>query len=82
VERKTPGQVLGVDTETSMRSGAQEGAVFEMEGFVRYYQQDYEELQLILTGGDAAFFWKSSVYQGRCNAPGSCILWIKRNFLL
>lgn len=59
VERKTPGQVLGLDTETSMRSGAQEGAVFEMEGFVRYYQQHYEHLQLILTGGDAVFFGNS-----------------------
>ncbi len=56
VERKPSGQVLGVDTGTSMRSGAQEGAVFEMEGFVRYYQHVYEDLQLILTGGDAAFF--------------------------
>lgn len=56
VPRQSSEEILGVDTVTSMRNGAQAGAIFEMEGFVRYYNSLYKELNLLLTGGDALFF--------------------------
>lgn len=46
----------GVDTRTSILSGVVQGTVFEILGFITYYMSQYEQLQVILCGGDASFF--------------------------
>lgn len=52
-------ELIGDDTNTSMLSGAINGMANEIEGFVKLYSVQYEGLNVVLTGGDGAFFAKS-----------------------
>ena len=47
---------VGSDTRTSMLSGAQEGALLEVMGFIEKYNAKYNNVQVLLCGGDANFF--------------------------
>ncbi len=51
--------LIGNDTNTSMLSGAINGMANEIEGFINLYSSQYEDLNVVLTGGDGAFFAKS-----------------------
>ena len=51
-----PADFTGHSTETALQNGALRGAVLEIEGFVQLFSARYGDLQVILTGGDAAFF--------------------------
>ena len=53
-----PEKYIGDTTETAMHSGAVNGMIYELEGFVRQYNEQYQELTIILTGGDADFLAK------------------------
>lgn len=44
--------VTGTDTNEAMISGAVMGAAFEIAGFIDYYRQNFDDLHVILTGGD------------------------------
>lgn len=46
---------IGVDTQSSLRSGAQWGMIFEIEGFIRRYTDRFGKINVLLTGGDANF---------------------------
>ena len=46
----------GNSTATAIQSGVQNGLKYELEGFIKSYKKDEEELNIILTGGDAIFF--------------------------
>lgn len=48
--------LIGNTTETSLQSGAINGAVEEIKGTIIQYQQKFEGLRVILSGGDARFF--------------------------
>ena len=48
--------ITGNSTTDSMRSGALNGAVFEVEGAIAAYKQLHPSLTVIITGGDAGFF--------------------------
>lgn len=48
--------VEGTDTRTSILSGVTQGAILELQGFIKNYQLRYPDLQVILCGGDAFFF--------------------------
>lgn len=48
----------GTDTETSIRCGVQWGIIYEMAGYVTEFKRKYNDLKIILTGGDANFFDK------------------------
>ncbi len=49
--------LVGTSTETSIRSGVQNGVLAELEGIITQYQALLgKELQVFLTGGDASFF--------------------------
>ncbi|KUG05987.1 type III pantothenate kinase [Solirubrum puertoriconensis] len=48
--------LCGTDTRTAMLSGALNGAVAEVNGFVSSYRQQHPNLAVVLAGGDAAFF--------------------------
>ncbi|MFM7216722.1 MAG: type III pantothenate kinase [Bacteroidota bacterium] len=47
--------IIGNDTLTSMMTGAIQGAVNEMHGFVNQYRKQFGKIKVVLTGGDAAF---------------------------
>lgn len=53
-----PLHYTGNSTEACIHSGVVIGAVNEIEGFINQYSEHYQELTLILTGGDAEFLAK------------------------
>lgn len=53
-----PDEYIGNSTASSMHSGVVNGMLHELEGFVKQYNQQYQELTIILTGGDADFLAK------------------------
>lgn len=50
--------LIGTTSDESIRSGAQEGAVAEIDGFINQYQQSYPDIKILITGGDVNFFEK------------------------
>ena len=55
----------GHDTVTSMISGVQNGLFYEVTGFIENYNSRYNQLRILLCGGDANFFdtrLKSSIF--------------------
>ena len=52
-----PVDMTGYSTETALQNGALRGAVLEIEGFARLFRRQTNPLQVILTGGDADFFY-------------------------
>ncbi len=57
VAQHWPDQIIGYSTETALQNGALYGAVLEIEGFSRLFEQKLSPLQVLLTGGDAHFFF-------------------------
>ena len=50
--------LIGNSTQNSIHSGVINGLVFEIDGFIDQYQQQYSNFIIILTGGDAEFLAK------------------------
>lgn len=48
--------VIGYDTKTNMQSGVIAGISFEMAGFIDFYASKYGNFNVVLTGGDSAYF--------------------------
>src|SRR5690606_2811625 len=48
--------LLGYDTETNIRSGVVWGITSEIDGMIDLYQQQFGEINAILTGGDSPLF--------------------------
>ena len=55
LEKNNPKNVVGDDTISSIHSGIINGVLYEIDGFVESYKSNYEDLTIILTGGDAHF---------------------------
>ena len=55
-------KLIGNNTESSLQSGIVNGAIAEMNGMIASFLQSYENIQIILTGGDAYYFEKSLKY--------------------
>ncbi|MFP5437139.1 MAG: type III pantothenate kinase [Bacteroidia bacterium] len=53
-----PENYTGNSTETSLHAGAVFGLLYEIEGFIEAYLKQYQQLTVILTGGDADFLAK------------------------
>jgi type III pantothenate kinase len=53
-----PKQNIGYDTESSIHSGVVNGVLYEIDGVIEEYTSNYEDLTVILTGGDAKFLSK------------------------
>ncbi len=53
-----PQNFIGNSTSLSMHSGAVNGLLHEIEGFVQQYIEQYQDVTVILTGGDADFLAK------------------------
>ncbi|WP_448702150.1 type III pantothenate kinase [Mucilaginibacter sp. AW1-3] len=47
---------FGYDTDSSIRSGVQNGIRFEILGFIETYFKAQQQMNIILTGGDSIFF--------------------------
>jgi type III pantothenate kinase len=47
--------LTGNSTASSIHSGVVNGVLFEIDGFIEAYKENYENLTVILTGGDAHF---------------------------
>jgi len=54
--------LIGNSTETSLKSGIVNGTIAEINGMIASFLQSYENIQIILTGGDAYYFEKSLKY--------------------
>ncbi|WP_118975495.1 type III pantothenate kinase [Taibaiella koreensis] len=48
--------LLGYDTETSIRSGVIMGIAAELDGMINLYREQYPDLNVVLTGGNAPVF--------------------------
>lgn len=60
-------QYYGDDTETAIRSGVQNGILYEVQGFIQSYNTQATHLNIILTGGDSVFLdtvLKNSIFAG------------------
>ena len=58
LEVDIPESIIGNSTNTSIHSGVVIGAVMEIDGVISEYRQNYPDLTVILTGGDAKFLAK------------------------
>ncbi len=56
LKRRKLKKPFGQSTDSCMRTGAQYGAVMEMEGFIETYRNMFGNLNVILTGGDSKYF--------------------------
>ena len=48
--------VIGYDTKTNLQSGVIAGITYEIDGFIDYYAGKYGNFNVVLTGGDSAYF--------------------------
>jgi type III pantothenate kinase len=48
--------LIGYDTKTNMQSGVIAGITYEMDGFIDAYKEKYSNFNVVLTGGDTAYF--------------------------
>jgi type III pantothenate kinase len=58
IEMSTKENLIGKTTEESINSGVINGVIFEIEGFISQYSLNYQDLTIILTGGDVDFLAK------------------------
>ncbi|MEO6346512.1 MAG: type III pantothenate kinase [Aquaticitalea sp.] len=58
LDTEMPMQIIGGSTVTAIHSGVVFGILKEMDGVIDEYQERYEDLTVILTGGDAVFLSK------------------------
>ena len=47
---------LGQTTEESIQTGVEFGTIQEVKGFIETYENEFPNLKIIITGGDATFF--------------------------
>ncbi len=47
------------NTESSIHAGIQMGIIYETEGYIKYIEQRFSNLKIIVTGGDFNFFVKN-----------------------
>lgn len=47
---------LGKTTKECLKSGSFDATIYEIEGFISHFQEEYGELTVVLTGGDASYF--------------------------
>jgi type III pantothenate kinase len=55
LETTRPKAIIGKTTESSIHSGVVFGAVKEIDGVIEHYRANYQDLTVILTGGDTEF---------------------------
>lgn len=58
LEKIFPEQLIGDSTNNAIHSGVINGVLNEIDGVIDLYKQEYRDLTVILTGGDAKFLSK------------------------
>ncbi len=56
LEPTTAIDLIGDSTNTAIQSGVQNGMKAEINGIINRYQQEYQDLTIFITGGDAHYF--------------------------
>ena len=56
VEYSDDFELVGGNTVDAIRAGVQNGIVYEMNGTIDSFNRIYENLQIVMTGGDSIFF--------------------------
>ncbi len=56
VEKDWNFPVIAYDTKTNLQSGVIAGTTWEIDGAINYYNNRYNNFNVILTGGDACYF--------------------------
>ena len=65
LDTKIPNEIIGDTTENSIHSGVIKGVLNEIDGVISEYKVKYQDLTVILTGGDTKFLskqLKSSIF--------------------
>ena len=55
LETNNPNLYIGNNTTTSIHSGVVNGVLYEIDGYISMYRKNYDNLTVILTGGDVHF---------------------------
>ncbi|CAL2091984.1 type III pantothenate kinase [Tenacibaculum sp. 190524A05c] len=58
LETKEPSSIIGNNTNNSIHSGVVYGIVNEIDGVINQYKTKYQDLTVVLTGGDTNFLAK------------------------
>ncbi len=58
VSQKKYNKLYGTSTENAIRAGVQNGVVFEVDKTIDIFNEFYDNLKVIITGGNAEFFEK------------------------
>lgn len=51
-------ELVGYDTKSSIHSGVLNGIIYEIDGVINQYKSQYQDLTIVLTGGDVNFLSK------------------------
>lgn len=62
VEKKYDFQPIGRNTQEAILAGVQNGVLFELAQTIDFFNRNYQNLQIIMTGGDSNFFDKKLNY--------------------
>ena len=68
IDLKSARTIIGCDTKESIHSGVINGLTNEIEGMISRYEKDFQELKVIITGGDASYFdfpQKSNIFANK-----------------
>lgn len=56
IEKTEQNKLFGTNTEQAIRAGVQNGTVYEVDTTISMFKEFYNNLKVIITGGDAEFF--------------------------
>ncbi|MCB0480965.1 MAG: type III pantothenate kinase [Flavobacteriales bacterium] len=56
VEHTPLSPLIGTDTASSIRAGVFRGIIYEIEGVIKHYKEEFGPLEVIFTGGDSEHF--------------------------
>lgn len=62
LSKSTSPTIYGIDTNSSIHSGVQNGVYNEINGFIQTYSKQFPQLTIFMTGGDANSFDKPFIY--------------------
>ncbi len=58
VEPISNDHLMGLSTTEALQNGAVKGIILEIEGYIKHLKSEFGPINVILTGGDSAFFAK------------------------
>lgn len=59
IEKSEDFPEMGKTTEEAIIAGIQKGIIFEIDSYITEFKNNYDELQVVFTGGDSFFFEKN-----------------------